>query len=84
MTITKHIASALVIVTLASCTDARFAQITSIGSAAHIRCYSGSLLIYEGDSTGKVATERNSDGWFFKDAKSGKLMRISGSCVVEN
>jgi hypothetical protein len=69
---------------LTACTDANKKQWTSLGNKGHIVCYSGGKVIFEGDSTGKVSTESQSDGWYFEDAKTGKLIRVSGDCVVEN
>jgi len=69
---------------LTGCTNANLKQLTTYGSQAHIMCFSGNVLIYEGDSTGKVSSESHSDGWFFEDAKTHKLMRISGACIIEN
>lgn len=66
------------------CTRGEYAQLTSFGSPAHVACYSGTLKIYEGDSTGKVGTEKDSDGWFFQEAGTNNLIRVSGSCVVRN
>lgn len=75
---------AVVIAAVSGCTDGDVKQYTTLGSAAHIRCYSGALLIYEGDSTGKIASEHQSDGWFFEDAATHKLVRVSGACVIIN
>lgn len=69
---------------LAGCTDADFSQFTSYGSTAEITCYSGGEVIYHGKSTGKVSTEKQSDGWYFQDAATNKLVRISGTCVIVN
>lgn len=69
---------------LFGCTDAEMAQIASVGDAGLIKCYSGGVLIYEGLSTGKISTEKQSDGWFFKDSKTKKLIRVSGDCLIEN
>jgi len=66
------------------CTDATRSSIGSYGEAADVKCYSGGVLIYDGSSTGKVATTQHSDGWEFKDAKTGKFVRVSGDCLVEN
>ena len=59
-------------------------QFTTLGSSGHITCYSGGKVIYEGYSTGKISSEHQSDGWFFQDIKTGKLIRVSGDCLVEN
>lgn len=69
---------------LLACTDAEKAQYSALGSSGHITCYSGGKVIYEGDSTGKILTEDRSDGWFFVDAKTKNLVRVSGDCVIRN
>ena len=69
---------------LSGCTDAQKKQITSLGSAAEVVCYSGGKEIYRGRSTGKSSTEKKSDGWFFEEEGSGKLIRLSGDCVIRN
>ena len=69
---------------LSGCTKADVAQVTSIGSPADITCYSGNQVIYSGRSTGKVSTESGSDGWYFQDDATGKLIRVSGACVIRN
>lgn len=69
---------------LHGCKDADIAQWTSVGSPAHVTCYSGGQVIYDGQSTGKVSTEHQSDGWYFEDAATHRLVRISGTCVVRN
>ena len=66
-----------------ACTDAYVSKVTSLGSEHSIKCYSGERLIYEGTSTGKVASESQSDGYFFTEKGTGKLMQVSGNCVIE-
>jgi hypothetical protein len=67
-----------------ACTDTDRASIVAFGSPGHIQCYSGGALIYEGDSTGRIQTVTNSDGWEFQEAKTGKFVRVSGACVIKN
>ena len=69
---------------LIACTDTDIAQLTAIGEPGHITCYSGGQVIFEGDSTGKIATEEQSDGWKFMDAATGRLVRVSGDCLIRN
>jgi len=69
---------------LIACSDTDIAQLTAIGEPGHVTCYSGGQVIYNGDSTGKIATVKNSDGWEFMDAATGRLVRVSGDCVVRN
>ncbi len=67
-----------------ACTDTALASIGAIGDAADVTCYSGGQVIFKGRSTGVVEATQNSDGWEFKDAATGKFVRISGTCVVVN
>lgn len=67
----------------ASCTDATLGKLSAYGGSADIKCYSGTKLIYEGTSTGKVQSEASSDGYNFVEKKSGKLKEVSGNCVIE-
>ena len=65
-----------------SCTDAERAKYGSLGSEHSVKCYSGSKLIYEGISSGKVLSEETSDGYYFYEKKSQRLMEVSGNCVI--
>ena len=65
-----------------ACTDAEMAKLTALGDTATIECYSGEKLIFSSKSTGKVSSEPSSDGYFFKDAKDGKLKEVSGNCII--
>ena len=66
------------------CSDATMGKLTSTltGKGADIKCYSGDKLIYEGRSTGKVSSEAQSDGYFFRDAKDNQLKEVSGNCII--
>jgi hypothetical protein len=75
---------AVVLGAIAGCTDAERAGISALGSAADITCYSGGVVTYHGKSTGKVSTTQGSDGWEFRDATTGRFVRVSGACVVLN
>jgi hypothetical protein len=39
------------------------------------------VLVYH--STGKVISEENSDGYYFTDKATGKLVEVSGSVIIE-
>lgn len=67
-----------------SCTNAEYKQFTSFGSTANVKCYSGGVLILDIKSTGKVLTEKQSDGWYFEDSKTKNLIRVSADCIIEN
>lgn len=74
----------LLLITVASCTDADRASIRAYGEPGHIQCYSGGKLIYDGKSTGKMSTVKNSDGWEFNEAGSNAFIRVSGDCLIRN
>lgn len=81
----KKLVYLLLIVGLCSagCTDAQRSRITSYGSSAKIQCYSGGKLIYDGTSTGKVVSEENSDGYYFREKDTNRLLEVSGNCILE-
>jgi hypothetical protein len=57
-------------------------QLGSYGQGSHIVCYSGGKMIYDGTSTGRVTSPTESDGWRFKSEESGRLMEVSGDCIL--
>lgn len=73
----------LISILLSGCTDATWSKVTSLGKHHEIHCYSGGKLIYEGASTGVVHNEENSDGFYFQEVSSGKIIRVNADCVVE-
>lgn len=66
------------------CTDAEVASITAIGSPAEVTCYSGGQVVYQGQSTGRVASLHESDGWQFMEQGTNQFVRVSGTCIVRN
>lgn len=73
----------LIMFSLTGCYDAQIANITAIAQPHTVICWSGGKVSYKGKSTGKVTTLSNSDGWQFMEQKSGKLVRISGDCIIK-
>ena len=74
----------LAAVVLSACTDTAQASLAAYGDAADITCYSGGQVIFKGRSTGRIQATKQSDGWEFKDASTGRFTRISGTCVIMN
>lgn len=72
----------LAVLGLSSCTDSTMGKFSSYGKSRSIKCYSGSVKIYEGRSTGKIKSEEQSDGYYFVDATTKQLMEVSGNCVI--
>ena len=67
---------------LSGCTDAERSKLFAFGGEHTVRCYSGGTVIYEGTASGKVLSEDSSDGYYFKDKATGRLMEVSGNCVI--
>jgi len=66
------------------CMYATVKNYTSIGSSAVVKLYSGGVLVEQWKSTGKVLSENSSDGWRFVCEETDKLIRVTGTVVVEN
>ena len=71
-----------VALTMFGCTDATIGKIKVLGSCGKITCYSGGKIIFAGESTGKIRSEKNSDGYFFVNKKTGLMMEVSGDCII--
>ena len=73
----------LLAILVLSCTDARQAKIGSLNSPHKIE-----LINCDGSitktwiSTGKVLSEENSDGYYFFDKESQKLIEVSGNVII--
>ena len=65
------------------CTDTDVSKIFAIGKSGTVKLYSGGIIVEQWQSTGYVHTEEKSDGYLFKDSKTGKLIRVSGDVVIE-
>jgi len=66
-----------------SCTDAQRSKIGGLGDEFTIEllnCDGTIARSYE--STGKVSSEQESDGYFFKDKASGKLIEVTGTIII--
>ena len=72
----------LFVLSVTGCSDARMAAMSAWGSRHSIKCWSGGVLIYEGTTTGKIENEAQSDGYYFKDEKTDKVVMISGNCFI--
>ncbi len=67
---------------LAGCTDATKAQFGALGSRHHVELWSCGTKIGEWNTTGKVNSVSNSDGFFFVDEKTGKNVEITGTIII--
>ena len=64
------------------CSNADPASLTAYGDEHRVELYSGGQKVREWQSTGKVFSEENSNGFYFKDAESGQLVRVTGDVIV--
>lgn len=64
-----------------ACTSGEQAAMGAWGRPHHIRQFSGGVLIGEWDSVGKI-NETQSDGYYFQDLKTGKLVSVSGTVQI--
>lgn len=74
--------AALLSLTMLGCSDATKAQYSSLGAEHTIELWSGGQKVQEWTSTGKVMSEQNSDGYYFCDKSTGKLVRVTGDLVI--
>lgn len=72
----------VIVLALSGCTDAEWGKVTALGNSATVECWSGDTKIYEGKSSGKVLSEANSDGYYFRDTATGHVMEVSGNCII--
>jgi len=69
-------------ITFASCTDATRAKLGGYGDTYTIKVMScDTIITYK--SSGKVLSEGQSDGYYFNDATTGKLIEVSGTVIIE-
>ena len=83
-TIINPITLILLLVCFTGCKDATRAQWRALGKRHKVTLYSaGGSVIREWTSTGNVSNEEHSDGWYFEDLKTHKLVEITGTIVIE-
>lgn len=66
----------------AGCSNAEKAKWGTAGSSSHIKQFSGGQVIGEWDSDGWIENEVQSDGYYFKDRKTGRSVRLSGTVQI--
>jgi hypothetical protein len=66
-----------------SCTDAQQAKMGGFGDRFKVEIVNcdGSIT-HSWISSGKVISEQGSDGYYFNDEKTGKLIEISGNVII--
>ena len=67
---------------LSSCTDATLSKVGGYGETFTVKVLGPDTVItYQ--STGKVISEEHSDGYYFTNAATGKLVEVSGTVIIE-
>jgi hypothetical protein len=79
----KRISLVLLAIACCGCTDADVSQATAFGTPCKVTVWSGGEAVKEYRSTGRVHSEQDTDGWYFRDAQTGKLVRVSGTVTIE-
>ena len=79
----KLLFSFIIVIILNSCTDASKAKFGGLGDEFKISLVNcdGSIT-HSWTSTGKIQSEKESDGYYFMDKKTKKLVEVSGSVII--
>ena len=78
----KFLAVALVIM-LTSCTDAEWSKAGGLGSEFKVEMINCDGTVSRSwISSGKVLSEKNSDGYYFMDKETKKLIEVTGRLVI--
>ena len=73
----------LILFAISGCSfNARMAGVKSYGADHTIELYSGGKMVKSWKSSGRVASEEHSDGYYFQDKETGKFVRVTGDLVI--
>lgn len=73
----------VLLISLSGCTSAERSKIGALGENSSVVLYScDGHVIAEWTSNGTVHNEESSDGYYFTDSKTGRLIRVHGTVVV--
>lgn len=72
----------LVLLLLTGCYSANRAKMLSSGRDHHIIQFSGGQKVGEWTSNGRVFSEEHSDGYYFEDKATGKVVEVSGDLQI--
>jgi hypothetical protein len=78
----KIIMLSVISVLMGSCTDATISKIGGYGDTFTVKVLGPDTIITY-HSTGKVISENGSDGYYFNDRETGKLIEVSGTVIIE-
>jgi len=74
---TLLLAASIATITLTGCSNANMGAVSAWGQDHIVKQYCGDKQIGEWETTGKVENEAQSDGYYFTDKATGKLVAIS-------
>jgi hypothetical protein len=73
----------ILMITLVSCRDSGTAQLFALGDDCKVELINADgSVTHSWISSGKVATEEGSDGYYFMDKTTEKLVRITGNVII--
>ena len=73
----------ILMITLISCDDSTRAQYGAVGEDSKIELVNADgSVTHSWISSGKVRTEETSDGYYFMDRTTEKLIRVSGNLII--
>ena len=73
----------LTLILFSGCTDAKWAKVGGLGDQFKIELVNcDGTITHSWTSTGKVSTESQSDGYYFIDYQTGKLIEVSGTVII--
>jgi len=71
-----------IMATMVSCTDAEKSKLGGYGDTFTVKVLGPDTVITY-HSTGKVISEKESDGYYFTNRENGKLVEVSGNVIIE-
>jgi hypothetical protein len=73
----------ILMITLISCRDSTVAQYAALGEDSRIELVNADgSVTHSWISSGKVKTEESSDGYYFMDRATEKLVRVTGNVII--
>ena len=83
MKVKLGIVALFTIIGMESCTDAERAKIGGYGDSFKVEMINcDGTVARTWISSGKVLSESNSDGYYFNDSETGKLIEVTGRLVI--
>jgi hypothetical protein len=71
----------LLTIGLASCTDAKQSKMLGYGKSYTVTVFGPDTTVVL-KSSGKVSSEQGSDGYYFEEAGTGKLVEVTGTLII--